>query len=56
MTKTKLYKITCASNRFYVEAENEQQAKELFEQELANGTYRQFYGHIDATDVNVEEC
>lgn len=56
---TKLYKITYTETLvhwFYVDAVNEQQAQEIFEQKLANGEFDFSHGDVDDTDFKIEEC
>ena len=54
----KTYKITYKEtlvHEFYVEASNENEAKEAFEEGLSSGEFDFSHGYIDDTDYSLEE-
>lgn len=54
----KTYKITYTEtliHEFYVDAENEVDAKEKFEQGIGDGEFDFCHGDIDTTDFRIEE-
>lgn len=55
----KTYKVTYKEtlvHAFYVDAENEEEAKETFEQGLMDGTFDLSDGSVDETDYNIKVC
>lgn len=54
----KTYKVTYKEtliHTFYVEAENEQEAQNVFEKGCADGQFDFCHGYVDDTDYNIEE-
>lgn len=54
----KTYKVTYKEtlvHTFYVEANNEDEAKEVFDNKAANGEIDFSYGEVDDTEVKIEE-
>ena len=52
------YKITYTEtliHEFYVDAENETEAQEKFEQGIIDGDFDFTYGYVDKTDYQIEE-
>lgn len=55
----KTYKITYKEtliHAFYVEADNEEEAQEAFEQGIINGEFDFSDGEVDETDYSLKEC